>query len=352
MSFSIFPVAEANVVSLVRSVERVVINPIIFFLFAVAMAYFLYGLAQYLLSPDNEEVHKKSKSHMLWGIIGLFIMVSVFGIMQMILNTFGDTNIQLNGNGDYNINYGANSTNNNATLKDIPIAPLPSSGKDVITNSNSTTDTNAIDFGATPPSTKIDSYTTSPFTKKYISNPLCWRKEIYATGSTEYKSLQAIKVTARDMFITENNLIDKNTDPSLPTPYGVLTAYDPATKTHYVWWDARAPINGGTVSDCNLVEASSPDALPQPTTESTTTNPFTTQYASDAQFYRVVDSGVDKTYIGARGNAINNALIQIARLKNLGSTAGIKYTILEEKYYPQDTTTGNFDYWVAIESAK
>jgi uncharacterized membrane protein YdjX (TVP38/TMEM64 family) len=89
MKFEIIPRAEASVTTLMNSINRVIINPLIVLLFALAVVYFIYGLARYLLSPDNEEIRKTSKSHMLWGIIGMFIMVSVFGIMNLIMNTLG-----------------------------------------------------------------------------------------------------------------------------------------------------------------------------------------------------------------------------------------------------------------------
>lgn len=103
MSFEIIPTAEASIITLMKSVNRVIINPIIIFLFALAVVYFIYGLMKYLLSPDNEEVRQSSKSHMLWGVIGMFIMVAVFGIMTLLLNTLGENNIKINGSGDYNV---------------------------------------------------------------------------------------------------------------------------------------------------------------------------------------------------------------------------------------------------------
>ena len=103
MILEIIPVAEANIVTLMGSVNRIIINPLIYLLFALAIIYFLYGLAKYLLSPDNEEIKSTSKQHMLWGIIGMFIMVAVFGIMNMILTTVGEERIQINNNGDYKI---------------------------------------------------------------------------------------------------------------------------------------------------------------------------------------------------------------------------------------------------------
>lgn len=103
MIFQIIPIAEANVATLMSSINKVIINPIIMLLFALAAVYFLYGLANYLLSPDNEEIRKSSKSHMLWGIVGMFIMISVFGIMNLILNTLGENRIQIQSNGDYSV---------------------------------------------------------------------------------------------------------------------------------------------------------------------------------------------------------------------------------------------------------
>jgi uncharacterized membrane protein YidH (DUF202 family) len=103
MIFEIFPVAEASVMTLMKSVNKVIINPLIFFIFALALVYFVYGLAKYLLSPDNEELKKSSKQHMLWGVIGMFIMVSVFGIMNLVLNTIGENRIQVDRTGNYTI---------------------------------------------------------------------------------------------------------------------------------------------------------------------------------------------------------------------------------------------------------
>jgi len=89
MYLEIIPTAEAGVVSLMNSINRVIINPLILFIFALALVYFIYGLVQFLLNPNNEELRKTSKQHMFWGIIGLFIMTAVFGIMNLIMNTIG-----------------------------------------------------------------------------------------------------------------------------------------------------------------------------------------------------------------------------------------------------------------------
>lgn len=104
MNIGFVPQAEASIGTLMSSIERVIINPIIFLLFALALVIFLYGIVQYLMNPDSEEIRKTSKSHMMWGVVGLFIMVAVFGIMRIILNTVGEKRININDTGQIQIN--------------------------------------------------------------------------------------------------------------------------------------------------------------------------------------------------------------------------------------------------------
>lgn len=103
MQFEIFPVAYASMSTLINSIERVVINPLILLVFTLALVYFIYGVMQFVLNPTNEEIRKSGKSHMLWGLVGLFIMIAVFGIMRLILNTLGVNSVQIQDNGSINI---------------------------------------------------------------------------------------------------------------------------------------------------------------------------------------------------------------------------------------------------------
>jgi len=66
-----------------------ILNPLIALMFAVATVYFMYGVYQFMWDPDNEEAREKGRKAMFWGIIGLFIMTSVFGIMKFLISTFG-----------------------------------------------------------------------------------------------------------------------------------------------------------------------------------------------------------------------------------------------------------------------
>lgn len=79
----------ASVLSFVGKVSTNILNPIIAIIFALAFVYFIYGVAAYIWNPDSEEARIKGQKAMLWGVVGMFIMVSVFGIMRFLINSIG-----------------------------------------------------------------------------------------------------------------------------------------------------------------------------------------------------------------------------------------------------------------------
>ena len=77
----------------IANVDNTIINPLILLLFALAIVYFLYGVLEFLMNQDNEEKKTAGKSHMLWGVIGIVIMLGVWSILNMILGTLNITGI-------------------------------------------------------------------------------------------------------------------------------------------------------------------------------------------------------------------------------------------------------------------
>jgi uncharacterized membrane protein len=73
----------------VAKLNAAIINPLIFLLFALAALYFVIGLFQFVANSSSDEAREKGKRHMMYGVIGIFIMIGVFGIIQLLLNTFG-----------------------------------------------------------------------------------------------------------------------------------------------------------------------------------------------------------------------------------------------------------------------
>ena len=78
--------------TLAANLTQYIINPIIALLFAAGLLVFIWGIVQFLwgLSESGEaEGKEQGKKHMIWGIVGMFIMASAYAILQVIGNTVG-----------------------------------------------------------------------------------------------------------------------------------------------------------------------------------------------------------------------------------------------------------------------
>ncbi|OGI79100.1 hypothetical protein A3F19_03370 [Candidatus Nomurabacteria bacterium RIFCSPHIGHO2_12_FULL_37_29] len=81
-------VAHADFDSFLTNINSMIVNPLIKFIFAVTVVYFLYGVFEFLSNQENEEKKTSGKNHMLWGIIGITIMMGVWFFLNLIISTF------------------------------------------------------------------------------------------------------------------------------------------------------------------------------------------------------------------------------------------------------------------------
>lgn len=72
---------------ILSKIKSEIIVPIIGLLFAVAILYFMWGVVMYLRNLNNPTGRSAGQKHMVWGIIGLAIMLSAFGIVNFVFNT-------------------------------------------------------------------------------------------------------------------------------------------------------------------------------------------------------------------------------------------------------------------------
>ena len=74
-----------------------ILNLLIPVVFGLALLFFFWGMAQFILHSDEEKVREDGKSRMLWGIVALFVIVSIYGIINFIGGTLGiNTNLNTN----------------------------------------------------------------------------------------------------------------------------------------------------------------------------------------------------------------------------------------------------------------
>lgn len=59
------------------------------FLGAVAFLAFVLGIARFIKSSGSGEDVKKNKNLLIWGIIGLVVLTSVWGIISFLKSEFG-----------------------------------------------------------------------------------------------------------------------------------------------------------------------------------------------------------------------------------------------------------------------
>ncbi|MEI7765242.1 MAG: pilin [bacterium] len=61
-------------------------------LFVLAVASFVWGVIQYVINSNEESKRAKGRDFMIWGIIALVVMVSIWGLVGILRNTFGIEN--------------------------------------------------------------------------------------------------------------------------------------------------------------------------------------------------------------------------------------------------------------------
>ncbi len=79
--------------SIVNCLTSVIVNPILALLFAAGLVVFVFGVVEFLAGQNGVgEGAQNGKRHMLWGIIGMFIMVAAWAILKIIAASL---NVQL-----------------------------------------------------------------------------------------------------------------------------------------------------------------------------------------------------------------------------------------------------------------
>ncbi len=72
---------------LLGRIADLLVNPLIILGFVIATIYFFYGIFELIYKAD--EANDDHKKNLMYGLIGLFVMFSVYGILKIVLDTFG-----------------------------------------------------------------------------------------------------------------------------------------------------------------------------------------------------------------------------------------------------------------------
>jgi hypothetical protein len=77
-----------TITDLLGKIATYILNPLIILGFTIATIFLFYGIAEMIWKADSSDLDK-SRNNVKWGIVGLFIMFSVYGILRLVLTTFG-----------------------------------------------------------------------------------------------------------------------------------------------------------------------------------------------------------------------------------------------------------------------
>ncbi len=66
-----------------------IVRPITYLLMAVAILYFVWGVLDFIKNADSPDGREEGFRHMMWGVIGLFIMISAYGLYNLLKSTLG-----------------------------------------------------------------------------------------------------------------------------------------------------------------------------------------------------------------------------------------------------------------------
>lgn len=64
------------------------VNKAIVVIVGLATVYFLWGVAKYILHSGDAAQREEGRSMMIYGIIAIFVMISVWGLVNLLSDTF------------------------------------------------------------------------------------------------------------------------------------------------------------------------------------------------------------------------------------------------------------------------
>lgn len=66
-----------------------IVNLLVPLVSTLAIVFFFYGLAKYVLNSGDEEKKAEGKNIMIWGVLAMFVLVTIWGIIGFLARTGG-----------------------------------------------------------------------------------------------------------------------------------------------------------------------------------------------------------------------------------------------------------------------
>ena len=77
-----------SVTGIIQYVTSLIQTYLIPMVLTLALIFFLWGIVKFIYNQNNAEKRKKALSTFLFGVLALFVMLGILGIVQVVVNTF------------------------------------------------------------------------------------------------------------------------------------------------------------------------------------------------------------------------------------------------------------------------
>ena len=69
-------------------IAEILANAVVPLLITVALVVFITGVIQYMTGAAEQTQREKGRKFIIWGLIGLFVILAIWGILKIITGTF------------------------------------------------------------------------------------------------------------------------------------------------------------------------------------------------------------------------------------------------------------------------
>lgn len=77
-----------DVNSALRFIQTFITNAIPV-LIGIAVLLFIWGVVTFVMAGDDAERRTQARNRIIWGVVSIFVILSVWGLVNILLNTFG-----------------------------------------------------------------------------------------------------------------------------------------------------------------------------------------------------------------------------------------------------------------------
>lgn len=78
-----------EVTELLRRINNAIVNPIILLAFSASLLVFFWGIVEFIRSETVDKSRAQGQRKIIYGLVGMLVMISAYGIIGLILDTLG-----------------------------------------------------------------------------------------------------------------------------------------------------------------------------------------------------------------------------------------------------------------------